>query len=126
MWCSPIRGFDKGVEGICKGERRLVTIPPAWAYGKKQIASIPPDSTLLFEIEALRVVTPPTLGNDAMFKERASSWFDWIVAIVVIGVPVFGGYWGYTRTAKKTKKVATPKAIKKLASEMKKASPARK
>jgi hypothetical protein len=115
---SPIRGFDKGLEGICAGERRVVTIPPAWGYGAKGYATIPGDSTLLFEVEALRVTTPPPLSNDATFKEAPSSWSDWIVALLVVGVPVAGAYWGATRPNKKAKKVATPKSIKKLAAEI--------
>jgi len=116
---SPIRGFDVGLEGICAGERRLVTVPPAWAYGARQVGSIPPDSTLLFEVEALRVATPPPLGADAVFKERESSYADWLVAIVVIGVPVGGAFWGYSRAPKKAKKTAsTPKPIQKLAAEL--------
>jgi len=116
----PIRGFDKGLEGICAGERRVVTIPPAWGYGAKGYASIPGDAELLFEVEALRVTTPPPLGNDAIFKDNQSSWSDWIIALLVVGVPVGGAYWGYSKAPKKAKKASTPKQIKKLAAEIQK------
>ncbi len=116
---SPIRGFDVGLEGICAGERRLVTIPPAWGYGSKESGSIPADSTLLFEVEALRVATPPPLGADAVFKERSYGWVEVLGALLVVGVPLAGYLYGRSLKKKKAKKIAgTPKSIKKLAKEL--------
>lgn len=39
-----------------KGGRRFLIIPPAWAYGAQGVAGrVPPDSTLVFEVEVRRV-----------------------------------------------------------------------
>jgi FK506-binding protein 2 len=32
-----IRGFDVGLQNACAGERRMITIPPAWGYGNKAL-----------------------------------------------------------------------------------------
>lgn len=51
-----IRGFDQGVTGMKVGGVRKVTIPPVLGYGRRGAPpKIPPDSTLIFEIELLGV-----------------------------------------------------------------------
>ena len=51
-----IRGFDQGVTGMKVGGLRKVTIPPVLGYGRRGAPpKIPPDSTLVFEIELLGV-----------------------------------------------------------------------
>lgn len=47
-----IQGWEKGVPGMCVGEKRRLTIPPSLAYGDGGFTDlIPPKSTLQFEIE---------------------------------------------------------------------------
>ncbi|XP_041481909.1 FK506-binding protein 15-like, partial [Lytechinus variegatus] len=47
-----IKGWEEGVVGMKKNGRRLLIVPPALAYGKKGLGSrIPPNSTLLFDVE---------------------------------------------------------------------------
>lgn len=50
-----IDGWDKGVLGMKVGGVRRLVIPPSLAYGDKDLGVIPPNSTLTFEIELLRV-----------------------------------------------------------------------
>lgn len=51
-----IQGFDRGVTGMKAGGARRVVIPPSLAYGGARQNSIPPFSTLVFEIELVEVV----------------------------------------------------------------------
>lgn len=50
-----IKGWDDGVVGMKVGGIRKLTIPPELGYGARGVGSIPPNSTLHFEIELLEV-----------------------------------------------------------------------
>lgn len=51
-----IEGWDRGVAGMKVGGSRVLTIPPAMGYGARGAGSdIPPNATLLFEVDLLGV-----------------------------------------------------------------------
>ena len=51
-----IQGWDEGVAGMKVGGTRILTIPPKMGYGATGAGGvIPPNATLLFEVELLDV-----------------------------------------------------------------------
>jgi|SRR3989338_2730606 len=50
-----IKGFDNGVVGMKVGGKRKLTIPPELAYGAQGSGAIPANSTIIFQVELVKI-----------------------------------------------------------------------
>src|SRR3989344_7122230 len=50
-----IKGWDDGVVGMKVGGKRILSVPPELGYGSQDYGPIPGNSTLIFEVELLKV-----------------------------------------------------------------------
>ncbi|XP_036382664.1 FK506-binding protein 15-like isoform X2 [Megalops cyprinoides] len=60
-----IKGWEEGMQGMKKGGRRLLMVPPNLGYGSQGVPNrVPSDSTLIFETEIRRVKFAKDSGSD--------------------------------------------------------------
>jgi peptidylprolyl isomerase len=65
---SGLAGLDEGMEGMKVGEKRQIKIPPEMAYGADGAGDvIPPNDTIIFEIELVEAVVSPKLSLEEEF-----------------------------------------------------------
>ena len=50
-----IKGWDQAFSTMKVGDRATITIPPELGYGSRDMGKIPPNSTLIFDVELLEV-----------------------------------------------------------------------
>ncbi|KAL5205596.1 hypothetical protein ABZP36_033805 [Zizania latifolia] len=50
-----IRGWDVGICGMRVGDKRRLTVPPAMCYGSKAVGEVPKNSSIIYEIELVKV-----------------------------------------------------------------------
>ncbi|HRP92755.1 MAG TPA: FKBP-type peptidyl-prolyl cis-trans isomerase, partial [Ignavibacteriaceae bacterium] len=50
-----IPGWDEGVQLMKKGSKARLIVPSNLAYGDRDLGKIPPNSTLIFDVEVLDV-----------------------------------------------------------------------
>ncbi|MCS7028697.1 MAG: FKBP-type peptidyl-prolyl cis-trans isomerase [Bacteroidia bacterium] len=51
-----IKGWDEGIAMLNEGAKAILKIPPQLAYGEKAVGTIPANSTLIFEVELVKIV----------------------------------------------------------------------
>eukprot|EP01032_Pedospumella_encystans_P029661 gene29661-33491_t len=51
-----IKGWDQGIDGMCLGEKKTLTIPPELGYGARGAGKdIPPNATLRFTVDLISI-----------------------------------------------------------------------
>ena len=54
-----IKGWDEGIVMLKEGDKATLTIPAELGYGSQDKGTIPPNSTLIFDVELIQVIQPP-------------------------------------------------------------------
>ncbi|KAJ1102198.1 hypothetical protein NDU88_007251 [Pleurodeles waltl] len=69
-----IIGWDKGLQGMCIGEKRVLTVPPSLGYGKEGKGKIPPESTLVFDVELMEIRNGPRSHESFQDMDLNDDW----------------------------------------------------
>ncbi|KAM4581261.1 peptidyl-prolyl cis-trans isomerase FKBP14 [Odontesthes bonariensis] len=69
-----LKGWDKGLQSMCAGERRKLTVPPSLGYGKEGRGKIPPSSTLIFDIELMEIQNGPRSHDTFRNMDLNDDW----------------------------------------------------
>lgn len=66
-----IRGWTEGLQSMQPGGKSILYVPPELGYGDSKVGTIPPNSTLIFEVELLDVIpvyVPEDTGQALGYK----------------------------------------------------------
>ncbi|XP_034042787.1 peptidyl-prolyl cis-trans isomerase FKBP7 [Thalassophryne amazonica] len=70
-----IKGLDIGLKDMCPGEKRKITVPPGLAFGETGKDPVPPNATVIFEVELFSVTRGPrsleAFGEMDIDKDRS-------------------------------------------------------
>nr|XP_033786629.1 peptidyl-prolyl cis-trans isomerase FKBP14 isoform X2 [Geotrypetes seraphini] len=69
-----LKGWERGLQTMCVGEKRQLIIPPALGYGKKGKGRIPPDSTLKFIITIMDIRDGPRSHESFRQMDLNDDW----------------------------------------------------
>ncbi len=50
-----LKGLDEGVTGMQAGGQRKLIVPPSLGYGAEAVKKVPPNSTMLIDVELLEI-----------------------------------------------------------------------
>lgn len=69
-----IKGWDEGIALLNEGSKASFIIPPALGYGDRAMGTMPPNSTLYFDVELVEIVDAPepfdVKGKDTLSLEN--------------------------------------------------------
>lgn len=66
-----IRGWNEGLPQLRQGEKAIITCPPDYAYGDKDIADkVPANSTVTFQLELIEIVSEKKLMDDCCYVPK--------------------------------------------------------
>jgi len=56
-----VKGLDLALDGMCEGQKAVLTIPPELGFGKVAKPNVPAGSTLRYEVEVIKILQ---IGRD--------------------------------------------------------------
>ena len=86
-YAEVIPGWDLGVATMREGEAAVLTVDPSNAYGEHGSGSIPPNATLTFEIEVLKVGEDRSCGLNPLIIMGALLMVAVVMTVVVVIKP---------------------------------------